>query len=360
MRTRVGSVTQARGRAAYSARFLRAFVEELSQHSEIGPISAKFVESQADERVPVEIAHQALAAAIEATHDPDLGLKAARRLTFGDAGALDYYASSAPTLGDAIEAVRHYARLINDVLDVRLELEDTLALVCLDNNFVLPRAAVDFQVGGFFRNHVCDWFPGRLSEVTVSFMHTEPADISEYRRSFAPASLRFGAARVSFSFDQRFLELPIARADPKLHDVMQPFVEHTMGTLRFVKSVTSDVAEAIGAHLAQGQPEIARVASQLAMSVRTLARRLDEEGTTFRDILNSVRRKFALDYVRQNELGVSEIAERLGFSHAAAFHRAFRRWTDQTPLQYRKRIGRRAGSERIAELAQQARKSRKR
>jgi AraC-like DNA-binding protein len=335
--SRVSAMTTPGGRAAYSSRFVQAFVDVLREHSAVGPASTKFADAQSDERVPVEIAHQALVAAVEATQDPDLGLKAARRLNLGDAGAIDYLVSSAATLRDAISAAGRYSRLINDLLDVRLELEDPLAVVRLDNSFTLPRAAIDFQVGGFFRNHVCHWFPERLSEVTVSFMHTQPDNVEEYHRTFAPAAVRFAAPYVGFSFDRRSLDRRIAGADANLYDVMLPYAEHTLGTLGAVKSVTADVAGAIVSQLASGQPDIGRVASQLGMSVRTLARRLEDEGTTFRDTLDSVRHRLALDYVRKDSLGVSEIAEQLGFSHAAAFHRAFRRWTNQTPLQYRKR-----------------------
>jgi AraC-like DNA-binding protein len=89
-----------------------------------------------------------------------------------------------------------------------------------------------------------------------------------------------------------------------------------------------------------GAPEIADVASELAMSMRTLARRLEAEGTTFRDLVDDARRRLAIEYVGTRDIGFSEVSYRLGFSHVAAFHRAFRRWTGQTPLGYRRLSGR--------------------
>jgi AraC-like DNA-binding protein len=71
------------------------------------------------------------------------------------------------------------------------------------------------------------------------------------------------------------------------------------------------------------------------MSERSLARYLHEEGTTFSALLEDLRRRMALRYVRHSELSFSEITFLLGFSQAAAFYRAFRRWTDQTPREYR-------------------------
>ena len=82
-------------------------------------------------------------------------------------------------------------------------------------------------------------------------------------------------------------------------------------------------------------------ARSLQMSPRTLGRRLQHEGTTFKHLLDDLRRRMALRYVDGQELGLSEIAFLLGFSQTAAFHRAFKRWTAQTPLEYRRQ--RRAG-----------------
>jgi AraC-like DNA-binding protein len=72
------------------------------------------------------------------------------------------------------------------------------------------------------------------------------------------------------------------------------------------------------------------------MSESTLARHLEDEGTTFKALLDDLRRRLALRYVGLSQLPIAEIALLLGFSQAAAFHRAFRRWTDQTPLEYRR------------------------
>ena len=73
------------------------------------------------------------------------------------------------------------------------------------------------------------------------------------------------------------------------------------------------------------------------MSPRTLGRRLEHEGTTFKELLDDLRRRLALRYVGgARSRALTEIAFLLGFSQSAAFHRAFKRWTGQTPLEYRR------------------------
>jgi AraC-like DNA-binding protein len=72
------------------------------------------------------------------------------------------------------------------------------------------------------------------------------------------------------------------------------------------------------------------------MSPRTLAGRLEREGTTFTEVIDGLRRDLALGYLDGGELQHTDIAFRLGFAHVEAFYRAFKRWTGQTPLAYRK------------------------
>ena len=322
-------------RPSYSTDLLRVFVELLLEYEgELGEQMLRGL-SFAGERVPIDVAHQALLLAVEQTADPDLGLKAARRLILGDVGAIDYVVSSAGTVRSAIEQASRYMRLINGALDVKLEIEGSVALLRLENSVAIPRAAADFQVGGFFRNHVCGWLGSRIGEVTVWFTHDSPAELGEYIRTFEPAKLRFGAPVLGFAFDQRILDLPLPNADPNLHAILVPYADQRLSQLPAERSVTANVRSLIRVQLGDGGPDVGRVASQLGMSLRTLARRLETEGTTFRGLLDESRQQLAIEQVGRRSATFSEITDQLGFSHVAAFHRAFRRWTGRTPRQYR-------------------------
>ncbi|HEX4337034.1 MAG TPA: AraC family transcriptional regulator ligand-binding domain-containing protein [Polyangiaceae bacterium] len=328
-----------RDRPTYSARLLQSFVELLEEYDDIPGFSRRVFESIGD-RVLVEVAHQALSVALAITHDPELGLRAARRHVVGDAGAFYYVVSSSPTVRDGVEQASRYMRLINDALDVSVHYDGPAVEVRFDNSVMLPRAAIDFQVGSFYRNHVKEWLGEHCSTLTVSFAHQAPENLAEYERTFAPAKVRFNAPHVGFSFDHKLLEVPLPSADPNLHAVLVPVADQTLDRMTQTRTVTADVRRIVNDRLALGAPEIADVASELAMSMRTLARRLESEGTTFRDLVDDVRRKIAVDHVGNRDVGFSELSYRLGFSHVAAFHRAFRRWTGQTPLTYRRMAGR--------------------
>jgi AraC-like DNA-binding protein len=83
------------------------------------------------------------------------------------------------------------------------------------------------------------------------------------------------------------------------------------------------------------------VARKMRMSARTLARRLEQENTTFFALLDEARRVRALRLMEDRALNLTEIAMVLGFAHVASFHRAFRRWTGRTPAEYRHGLGER-------------------
>jgi AraC-like DNA-binding protein len=322
----------------YSVRLLRPFAVALRRYPGFPPELLESLEKMdPDERLPIATVHELLAGAIAITGDPDLGLKAALEITAGDYGALEYAAKSAATFGAAIEIVGRYLRLVNDALDFRVSAEGDQVRILLESSVVLPRPAADYQSAAF---HIA----GRLSyqrtlpnaPFDVWFTHAKPERLDVYERVFSPGRLHFGAAFNGFSFDAELLGATLQSADPKLHDVIRRHAELLIAELPKAESLTEKVRDLIAKQLEGGNPNVAEIAHELHMSPRTLGRRLEHEGTTFKELLDDLRRRLALRYVGGHDLGLSEIAFLLGFSQSAAFHRAFKRWTGQTPLEYRR------------------------
>jgi AraC-like DNA-binding protein len=177
---------------------------------------------------------------------------------------------------------------------------------------------------------------GSVAELRVCFTHSEPASLSEYERVFSPAQVMFGAPFMGFVFDKSFLRAPLQLADSKLHQVLKQHAQQIMADLPKAQTWTDRVRALATQELAGGNPTAAHIAHKLGLSSRTLGRKLEREGTTFSDLFDDLRRRLALQYVGGRDLNLSEVALLLGFSQTAAFHRAFRRWTDRTPLQYRR------------------------
>ena len=82
-------------------------------------------------------------------------------------------------------------------------------------------------------------------------------------------------------------------------------------------------------------PSLEAVADALFMTSRTLRRHLSQEGTSYSDLLNGIRRSLAIDYLTTTPLSTEDIAATLGFADSASFRHAFKRWTGKTPAGYR-------------------------
>lgn len=99
--------------------------------------------------------------------------------------------------------------------------------------------------------------------------------------------------------------------------------------------VIASVERLVTSNLARGVPEIDTIASQLALSGRTLQRRLGEEGTTFAAIVDRARQQLSERYLEDDRLSLAEVGFLVGFADSSNFHRAFRRWTGATPNTFR-------------------------
>lgn len=290
-----------------------------------------------DDRMPIALALELMRGAIEITGDPNIGLKAAAEVERGDYGVLEYVARSAPTVGAATEVLGRYLALVNDALRFTLEVSEGKAIIRFESTIVLPRPSADFQSAAFF------WATRLLVDeamaaapVEVWFEHAQPDDLSGYKSIFGDNKILFGMPNNGFVFASELLERPLPHADDKLHVLIRKHADALVAELPRAQSFTQRVRELLIKELEGGNPSAVRIASALHMSGRTLTRRLEDEGTTFKDLLDDLRKSLSLRYVGSTDLGLSEIAFLLGFSQSAAFHRAFKRWTAQTPLEYRR------------------------
>lgn len=320
----------------YSARLIEPFVRALAGRAELDQTAlASFTGLDPEGRVPIARAHELLELAVRWSHDPDLGLRAGEQMCTGDCGVVDYTVCSAGTVREAIEMAARYTRLVNDVISMPLQVDGERALLRVECEVLMPRAAADFMMAGFYTTHGRAWLGG-IPGLECWFVHPTPGSTAEYTRAFGGATLRFGAPCYAFAFPQRALDEPLVSANPKLHAVVQRHAERLLADLPPVHSLTERVRHLMNGELARGRLTAEQVAQRLHMSRRTLCRKLESEGTSFTALLADLRQRLALQYVGNAELGLAEIAFLLGFSEAAAFHRAFKRWTGRTPLEYRR------------------------
>jgi len=131
------------------------------------------------------------------------------------------------------------------------------------------------------------------------------------------------------------LDMPLVHADASLTRILERHAQELLSKLPAVDSLHGRVRDLLAAELQRGKIGLDHIGALMHMSPRTLRRRLREEGTSAGKLLDEVRRDLAVGYLRQ-DVAISEIAFRLGFSDGSAFHKAFRRWTGRSPAHYRR------------------------
>jgi AraC-like DNA-binding protein len=170
-----------------------------------------------------------------------------------------------------------------------------------------------------------------VTPTSVAFSHSRNSDLREFERFFG-CPVEFGAQANLLALTDDALRIPLLTADPKLLHALRPFCDMAAkdrntgnGTLR---SVVEKEAERLLPH---GKAKAQAVAKNLALSVRTLSRRLADEGTTYAEVVDHLRRSLALQYLKEPGVSVSQIAWLLGYEGSTSFNHAFRRWTGQSP-----------------------------
>lgn len=290
-----------------------------------------------DGRIPIEQVDALWRKAYELSKDPDLALHAIEILPFGAYRVIDFLAWNAPTVGAALAKVSDYFPLINSVVRLPFSVGDrhvTFAVEAPSNPAVITRPYAEYTLAAvFLRTRFNTPEPYRLTR--VEFSHAKPANISEHERIFA-CPVTFGADTCQMVIARDVWDAPRTGSDATLFSVLDTHAKMLLDQMPSDTSIVGRVREAIGAELRGGDPRLEPVARRLAMSPRTLQRRLGEHGVLFNDVLDTMRFGVAKSYLAQRDIAGTEVAYLLGFAEQSSFNRAFKRWSGQTPTEYRR------------------------
>jgi AraC-like DNA-binding protein len=150
-------------------------------------------------------------------------------------------------------------------------------------------------------------------------------------------TVSFGQSQNALVMPAASLDLPMIKSDPALKTMLERVAGDMLQRLPSADTLTSHIRRLLAAELRGGDPRIEHLARKLHTTPRTLRRRLEEIGTTHREILEELRKELALKYLGEQSIGPTEVAFLLGYSNASAFHKAFKRWTGVSASEYRRR-----------------------
>lgn len=266
----------------------------------------------------------------------DVPLRVGASMRCDDYGAFGLAFKSAVDLESSYVRVERYGRVVTSISNFRVVQGANSAFMevipgkserlglRMTNELALAAAtALSREAGGD------DFTP-----LAVHFSHTPPDDISAFESHFR-CPLHFGVLRDALEVSHERLRRPNRLGDRSTSQFFDSHLDGALADLPEDGSLGRRVRAEIAQALSEGVPKLPSMAARLGMSARTLQRRLGEAGLNYRDLVDESRKELADRLLRKTGYGLAEIAFLTGFSEQSAFHRAFNRWTQQTPRSYR-------------------------
>ena len=292
-------------------------------------------------KVPIDAVRGLLEASAERSAVEAFGLLMAETRRLSNLGPLGLLVREQPTLRLAVEALARYANRLNEALFMKIE-EAGDVLVLREELIVGAsgpiRQSTELAIGVVFRTLQtllgAAWKPRR-----VCFAHEAPVDRSVYDRVFGRI-VEFGHDFNGIVCSRKELEAANPNADPVMAKYAQGLVDANYASN--LKDMSAKVRELVVKLLSTGQCTIDVTAQHLGVNRRTIHRHLAENGQTFSDIVDSVRRELAVRYVKDQHRTLADVSLLLGFSAPSGFSRWYRRQFKTTASQKRIRSSQRA------------------
>ena len=251
------------------------------------------------------------------------GLRLASTRHVSNLGPLALVLRQEPTGLAALETLCRHANLLNTSLFTQIETHPGIVIVSEQVMLDRPapaRQATELAVGVMFRV-LCDILGAAWKPRGVGFTHRAPTDSTVHQSLFG-ARVEFEAGFNGIVCSRRELEMQLPRTDPDTAALARAFFEHS------IRQSPDDpvlaVRRLIIALLPGGRCSVETVAQHMGVDRRTIHRRLLRHGSTFGELLNQVRREFAIRQLSDSNRAIGELAELLGFSGASAFAHWFR------------------------------------
>ena len=300
---------------------------------------------QSDEgRITGEQFQAFLEGLIEIANDPSLGLSSALYVQTHSYSLLGTIAESSKTIGDAIERIPLFERLVGDMGTTQIERSSDAISLTWQCNYTSPEV-----VPHMIDNVLASWTlyarwltNSRTRARKVYLQRNAPnADVlAQYQRVFECPVL-FGQTRNSIELNNKHLELPLRSKHNSKNlgmdgQALEGKARTELSRLHLEgESFSEQVLRSIRAHLQLGIASKELIAQEFSMSERNLQRHLARDSISYRALVDAAREERAMNFLTQTQLSTTEIAHNLGYQDERCFFRSFKRWTKQTPIQYR-------------------------
>lgn len=272
---------------------------------------------------------------VEISGDPTIGLRIATGLEGAVMPPSFMVAYHARDFRDALQRVARFKRLCAPE-EVRIEeRKDCYEIVVTwmhADEQASPPALVDATLASLMelgRSGTAS----SLSALRVELARPEKRK-ADYERYFG-CRVTFGAARDCLTLRGTDLDKPFVSYNAEMLDILVPELDRRLDQQTHNTTLVEQIRWVLRRRLTAGRPDIRSVATELAMSERSLQRKLTDEGVTFQSLLSDTRHQLALEYLADPALAIIEVAYMLGYEDQNSFFRAFRQWEELTPTAWR-------------------------
>jgi len=275
-----------------------------------------------EHRISIDAAVRLLEDSAAASGCQTFGLSMAESRQLSDFGVVSLLLSHQRTLREALQVVVNYRHLMNDSLAIFIEEAGKMVIIreeVVTESPMPSRQATELALGVMFR--LCSALLGpHWHPYSVNFTHQPPENLQLHRRLFG-CNLEFGSEFNGIVCSDASLDMTNPNADPAMARYAQSYLDSLQN--HEGASMLFEVRKAIYLLLPMGRATIEQVAQSQGMNVRTLQRRLKDDGCAFNDVINDVRRDLVLRYLDNPGYSLSRIADMLGYSMASSFTRWF-------------------------------------
>jgi AraC-like DNA-binding protein len=267
----------------------------------------------------------------------DIGLLAGARQRLSDYGIYGYAMVSSRTFGDALLfSLDHVTMAGPAVRQISFRIEGGTTAILRSHGLdalgdLLPFAAEFWRssMSSLFSRVLESPFPTKR----MIFPFSAPVHWRNYERLFN-CPIDFDADRMEWHFDAKVLDVPCPNANPITAKICQQVCDVIMserpgesGLVRRIRTACLNSSDRF--------PTAAEIANEVGLSLRTFHRRLAEDGLSYQFIVDEMRRSLATELLENTHMGIDQVAERVGFADATSFRKAFKKWTDRAPSDFR-------------------------
>ncbi|MDL9979048.1 AraC family transcriptional regulator [Microbacterium sp. ASV49] len=277
-----------------------------------------------------------LEAAAVATGAGDFGRRLGARQGLEILGPVGVAARTAPTVGEALQAIEKYFAVYSPAIGVGVRPGPGESTATFEWRLLVSHPPAHRQSAELALGVSCEVFRLLAGDdflpLSVQLRHEALVDRSDYIRYFG-CPVEFSASRYAILIPEGMLHRPL-KSDSAVHAVVQDY----LNTIVIPTSSTTvdEVVKLIRRTLPTGALDLDLVAAQLAQHRRALQRQLAAQGTSFAELVDEVRREEAERYLRDTDMPLSQLAGQLALSEQSALTRACRRWFGATPSQVRR------------------------